>query len=136
MAPISVYRLPLPRWYPYFAIGVLLALSASAVWALVGSFVRHTPDLGVAVIACPVVAWNWWVLINLTYEVRFEPQEWVVFRSLRRETRLALKDVRAIDPALDGYTLRHPHGKVRLSSIFRGALGEIVAKLKVGNPSL
>jgi hypothetical protein len=136
----AVYRLAVPRWYPAFVFSILGILTVSAVAGIVTAIrgpEQSGPPLVVAIVFAGIGAWNWYVVLTLPYEVRFEGAETIVFRSVVRVTRVRLATVRAIQPALfDAYIIRHDGGAVRLSVLFRDKVGEIVRRIKAANPEL
>jgi hypothetical protein len=111
-----------------FGIGLIVS-------ALLGS---KDPPLIVVALWCGVLAWNWYVLLTIPYEIRFDSGSRLSFRSLARTLTVSPLAIRSIKPyggAVGFFILRHDGGKIRLLSQFTG-FHEIISRIKTENPDI
>jgi hypothetical protein len=135
---LTKYRLTLPTAYRFLVFGVMTLMSLVG-FGIVVSAIRGSsqgPPLPFALLWCGAVAWNWYVLLGVPYEIRFDSDNRISFVSLARTTTLTASDIRSIKPYGGGvgfYVLRHDGGKIRLLSQFTG-FHEVVSRIKRANP--
>lgn len=97
---LTKYRLTLPTAYRFLVFGVMTLMSLVG-FGIVVSAIRGSsqgPPLPFALLWCGAVAWNWYVLLGVPYEIRFDSDNRISFVSLARTTTLTASDIRSIKP--------------------------------------
>lgn len=138
MNPTDVYRLAVPTGYRVLGITGMVVLSLSAVGMLVmaltsGVWSVHLPLI---LFLCAAFAWNWYILLGIPYEIRFEAPGQLSFVALRGTTSLSAAKLHSLKPYRGGggfYVLRHEGGKIRLIAQMTG-FHEAITRIKAANP--
>jgi hypothetical protein len=134
-----VYRLALPAWHrvmPFVVMAVMsifgIAILAAVLWG--GD---PGPHLVFFVFWWIALFWNWYVLLGIPYEIRFDTSDRISFIATVRSTTMSATDIRSIKLSRVGgfYILRHAGGKLRLISQFTG-FHEVISRIKAVNPSV
>jgi hypothetical protein len=140
MYTTDVYRLAIPPFYRNLAFGHLTFFSLFGVGLLMAAARRPEaalPGLPLAVSLCAATAWNWYVLLTMPYEIRFESSDRIRFTALARTTALNVISLRSIRPLGGGgiYVLRHEGGKIWLIAQFTG-FHEVITRIRAVHPDM
>jgi hypothetical protein len=141
MYTTDVYRLAVRPFHWNLAFGFLTLFSLFGVGLVVvavRSSAAELPGLPMAVLFCAAMAWNWYVLLTMPYEIRFESADRIIFRALARTTTVNVESLRSIKPLAGGggiYVVRHDNGKIRLLAQFTG-FHEVVTRIKAVHPGV
>ena len=91
MSPTDVYRLATPTGYRVLVVTCMVVLSLFGVGMLVLALTSgvRSMHLPLSLFWCAALAWNWYILLGIPYEIRFEAPGLLSFISLRGTTSLA-----------------------------------------------
>jgi hypothetical protein len=139
MSPTDVYRLAMPTGYRVLAVTGMVVLSLLGVGMLVtaltsGVWSVHLPF---NLFLCAALAWNWYILLGIPYEIRFETPRLLSFVSLRGTTSLPAATLHSLKPYRGGegfYVQHHEGGKIRLIAQITG-FHEAIIRIKAANPN-
>ena len=138
MSPTDVYRLALPTGYRVLVVTTMVVLSLIGVGMLVMALTsgERSVHLPLIVFWCAALAWNWYVLLGMPYEIRFDAPGLLSFVSLRGTTSLPAAKLHSLKPYRGGggvYVLCHEGGKIRLIAQITG-FHEAIIRIKAANP--
>lgn len=107
------------------------------IWGVIRGSPK-APPLPFAALWCAALAWQWYVLLGIPYEIRLHSPDSISFVALRRTSTLAAFDIYSIKPygGMGGgfYVLHHKGGKIRLLVQFTGFY-EVLSRIKATNPA-
>lgn len=86
---------------------------------------------------CAALAWNWYILLGIPYEIRFDAPGLLSFVSLRGTTSLPAAKLHSLKPYRGGggvYVLHYEGGKIRLIAQMTG-FHEAIIRIKAANPN-
>ena len=138
MSPTDVYRLAMPIGYRVLVVTTMLVLSLTGVGMLVMALTSglRSAHLPLTVFWCVALAWNWYILLGIPYEIRFEAPGVLSFVSLRGTTSLPVAKLHSLKPYRGGggiYVLCHEGGKIRLIAQMTG-FHEAISRIKAASP--
>jgi hypothetical protein len=138
MSPTDVYRLAMPAGYRVLVVTCMVVLPLFGVGMLVIALTSGvlSPHLPLTVFLCVALAWNWYILLGIPYEIRFEAPGLLSFASLRGTTSLPAAKLHSLKPYRGGggfYVLCHEGGKIRLITQMTG-FHEAIIRIKAANP--
>ena len=138
MSPTDVYRLAMPTGYRVLGITAMVVLSLLGVGMLVMALMNGgTVHLPFILFLCAALAWNWYVLLGIPYEIHFETPSLLSFVSLRGTTSLPAAKLHSLKPYRGGggfYVLHHEGGKIRVIAQITG-FHEAIVRIKAANPN-
>ena len=134
-----MYRLAIPMASRVLIVSSLVGLSLLAAGGLIFTLATDGPrtHLPWFLLMCAALAWNWYVLLNIPYEIRFETTDRLSFVALRGVTSLSAAQLHSLKPYRGGggfYVLRHEGGRIRLISQITG-FHEVITRIKAANPN-
>jgi hypothetical protein len=138
MSPTDVYRLAMPTGYRVLVVTCMVVLSLFGVGMLVMTLTGGVRSVHLPLILfwCAALAWNWYILLGIPYEIRFEAPGLLSFVSLRGTTSLAVTTLHSLKPYRGGggvYVLHHEGGTIRVIAQITG-FHEAVTRIKAINP--
>jgi hypothetical protein len=143
MASTNVYRLHFPLLQRIIVFGTMGIMSIVGVGLIVAAALNRLGGMPVPFLLFWLAAlgWNWYVLVGIPYEIRFEPGDRLSFKSLARTATLNASEIKSIKPYGGGFgsgplfILRHDGGKIRLVAQFTG-FHEVVSRIKTAHPGI
>ena len=139
MSPTDVYRLAMPTGYRALVVTGMVVLSLCGVGMLVMALTSggRSVHLPLILFWCAALAWNWYILLGIPYEIRFEAPGLLSFISLRGTKSFPATKLHSLKPYRGGggfYVLHHEGGKIRLIAQMTG-FHEAIIRIKAANPN-
>jgi hypothetical protein len=143
MVSTNVYRLHFPLLQRIIVFGTMGIMSLVGVGLIVAATLNRLGGTPVPVLLLwlAAVGWNWFVLLGIPYEIRFESADRVSFKALARTATVNASEIQSIKPYGGGFgsgplfILRHDGGKIRLVAQFTG-FHEVISRIKAAHPGI
>ena len=139
----NVYQLHFPLLQRIIVFGTMGIMSVVGVGLILAATLNRLGGMPVPFLLfwLGALGWNWYVLLGIPYEIRFESAERISFKALARTVTLNASEIRSIKLYGGGFgngpllILRHDGGKIRLVAQFTG-FHEVVSRLKTAHPRI
>src|SRR5262249_51577836 len=122
MTSTDVYRLHLPIPQRILTFGGMVLMTVGGLPLAIAAALCRLEGMSAPFLLLwlAVLGWNWYVVLGIPYEIRFEAPDRISFTALIRSIEMNVQEIRSIKPYGGGFAsgplfiLRHDGGKITL----------------------